>query len=61
MSLPRIYPLTDVQISGLSHAEQVIRLSEGGATLIQLREKSTPASEFFMEAQKAVVTARQRG
>jgi len=61
LSLPRIYPLTDVQISGLSHAEQVIRLSEGGATLIQVREKNAPASEFFIEAQKAVVIARQRG
>jgi thiamine-phosphate pyrophosphorylase len=61
LSLPRIYPLTDVHISGLSHVEQVIRLSEGGATLIQLREKNSAASDFFIEAQKAVVAARQRG
>jgi thiamine-phosphate pyrophosphorylase len=60
-SLPRIYPLTDVQMSGLSHAEQVIRLSEGGASLIQLREKNSPASDFFVEAHKAVAAARQRG
>lgn len=59
--LPRIYPLTDVQISGLSQAEQVIRLSDGGATLIQLREKNAAASDFFTEAKKAVVAARQRG
>ena len=61
LPLPRIYPLTDVNISGLSHVEQVIRLSEGGATLIQLREKNSAASDFFIEAQKAVIAARERG
>jgi thiamine monophosphate synthase len=38
MRLPRVYALTDVQLSGLSHAQQVELLSLGGATLIQLRE-----------------------
>jgi len=35
----RLYPITDRRLSGLSHAEQVSRLGEGGATLVQLREK----------------------
>ena len=52
-SLPRVYPLTDVQLSGLSHAEQVRRLSLGGASLIQLREKRMPALEFYEQAKAA--------
>jgi thiamine-phosphate pyrophosphorylase len=54
MRLPRIYPLTDVQLSGLSHAEQVELLSRGGATLIQLREKHMPAREFYEQARIAL-------
>ena len=48
--LPRIYPLTDTQISGLSHAEQIRLLSLGGATLIQLRDKDQPARKFYEQA-----------
>ncbi len=51
--LPRVYPLTDVQLSGLSHAEQVRLLSFGGASLIQLREKRMPALEFYEQARAA--------
>jgi thiamine-phosphate pyrophosphorylase len=54
VKLPRIYPLTDVGLSGLSHAEQVELLSRGGATLIQLREKHVPAREFYEQAKNAV-------
>lgn len=57
----RIYPLTDVRLSGLSHAEQVVRLSNGGATLIQLREKNLTTREFFRQAEEALHIARQRG
>ena len=59
--LPRVYALTDVLLSGLSHAEQVELLSEGGASLVQLREKQMPALEFFEEATKAVAVARRCG
>ena len=55
--LPRVYPLTDVQLSGLSHAEQVRLLRLGGASLIQLREKRLPALEFYEQAR----AARQSG
>lgn len=48
--LPRIYPLTDAQLSGLSHAEQVELLILGGATLIQLRDKDQPARKFYEQA-----------
>jgi thiamine-phosphate pyrophosphorylase len=48
-------------ISGLSHAEQVKRLAAGGATIIQLREKSMAASDFYSEAKAAVDIARKAG
>lgn len=59
--LPRIYPLTDVQLSGLSHADQVRLLSLGGASLIQLREKRMPALEFYEQARAAVAVAEPAG
>ena len=59
--LPRVYALTDVQLSGLSHAEQVRLLSQGGATLVQLREKDLPALKFYEEAKAAVEVASQHG
>ncbi|MEQ1921954.1 MAG: thiamine phosphate synthase [Pyrinomonadaceae bacterium] len=57
--LPRIYPITDTQISGLSHLEQVKRLIAGGATLIQLREKHMSPSAFFDDAIEAIAFARE--
>ena len=59
--LPRVYALTDVQLSGLSHAEQVRLLSEGGASLIQLREKQMTALEFYEQAMAAVAVAERNG
>lgn len=59
--LPRIYPLTDVQLSGSSHADQVRLLSLGGASLIQLREKHQPAFQFYEQAKAAVSEARKTG
>jgi thiamine-phosphate pyrophosphorylase len=57
----RLYPLTDRQLSGLSLAEQVLQLGEGGATLIQLREKFLSPLEFYREAEAAMRIARTRG
>ncbi|HEX7334033.1 MAG TPA: thiamine phosphate synthase [Pyrinomonadaceae bacterium] len=59
--LPRVYPLTDTQLSGLSHAEQVRLLSQGGATLVQLREKQMSPREFYEQAKAAVAVAAQYG
>ena len=61
MKLPRIYPLTDVPLSRISHAEQVKLLSLGGASLIQLREKRVPPREFYEQAKKAVAVALSCG
>jgi thiamine-phosphate pyrophosphorylase len=59
--LPLVYPITDTRISGLSHAEQVSSLAEGGATLVQLREKKLPPLDFYNEAQTAWVIADSWG
>lgn len=59
--IPSIYPLTDVQLSGLSHAEQIRLLSRGGATLVQLREKQMSPNEFYEQAKAAVTVAEQCG
>ncbi len=59
--LPKLYPITDVRLAGLSHAEQVAHLSDGGARLVQLREKHLSPREFYEEAKKALAVARARG
>ena len=61
LDLPKIYPITDTRISGLSHLEQVRRLANGGATFIQLRDKIAPAGEFFRTASRAVDFAKSVG
>lgn len=61
LNLPRVYPITDRRLSGLSHAEQVTRLIEGGATLIQLRDKHSTPAEFYREAAAALKVAREQG
>lgn len=58
LDLPKVYPITDTQLSGLSHAEQVARLIEGGASLIQLRDKHAAPREFYREAVAALQVAR---
>ena len=61
MRLPKLYPITDARLSGLSHAAQVARLCDGGATLVQLREKHLSPREFYREAAEALRVARARG
>jgi thiamine-phosphate pyrophosphorylase len=61
MNLPKLYPITDARLSGLSHAEQVVRLAAGGATFIQLREKHLSPREFYHETEAALAVARERG
>jgi thiamine-phosphate pyrophosphorylase len=59
--LPKIYPITDARLSGLSHAAQVEKLIAGGATLIQLREKHAPPRAFYEDAEQALAIARGHG
>lgn len=60
-ALPKLYPITDVWLTGLSHADQVVRLIAGGATLIQLREKHASPRDFYADAEAALRTARESG
>ena len=61
MTIPKIYPITDRGLSGLSHAEQARRLIAGGARLIQLREKTAPSGMFYEDAAEAVAAAHAVG
>ncbi|MGI8996843.1 MAG: thiamine phosphate synthase [Pyrinomonadaceae bacterium] len=61
LKLPKLYPITDARLSGLTHAEQVARFAAGGAMLIQLREKHASPREFYVEAEAALHVARERG
>ena len=55
--LPRVYPITDVSISGLSHAQQVESLIAGGARIIQLRDKNATPRDFYQSAKLAAEIA----
>ena len=57
----RFYAITDRQLSGLSHTEQVQILVQNGACTIQLREKLAPPSEFFEDARAAIAIAHRHG
>ena len=59
ISLPRIYPITDTAVSGLSHTEQVKRLIDGGATLIQLRDKHAAPKALVRDAEATMIVAEQ--
>lgn len=61
LDLPKLYPITDTGLSGLSHAEQVARLCDGGATFVQLREKRLSPKEFYREVEEALNVARAHG
>lgn len=59
--LPKIYPITDVRLSGISHEEQVARLITGGATCIQLREKYLSPRDLYESAALSIKFARKCG
>src|SRR4030095_16456918 len=60
-TLPKLYPITDTRISGLSHSRQIELLAAGGASVVQLREKQASAREFYQAAMAAVLIARAVG
>lgn len=60
-NLPKIYPITDANLSKISHAEQVEKLIYGGAKFIQLREKYVASQEFYESAREALRIARNSG
>ena len=58
---PRVYPITDVELAGVLHEDQVSLLADGGATFVQLREKHLSPAGFYHEAKAALAVARERG
>lgn len=61
MTIPRVYAITDRQMTGLTHAEQVRRLAAGGIRLVQLRDKTASPREFYRAAADAVDVAAEWG
>src|SRR5262245_38551329 len=59
--LPKLYPITDTLLSGLSHLEQVQLLAAGGAKLIHLREKRSSPRDFCPHAIEVVSVAHGFG
>src|SRR5262245_17429176 len=59
--LPPLYPITDAKLSGLSHIDQVALLLEGGASLIQIRDKGSTPDELYRAAVACIAIARPRG
>jgi thiamine-phosphate pyrophosphorylase len=59
--LPRLYPITDARLSGCSHHEQVGLLIEGGATLIQIRDKHSTPDRLYQAVVASVALARPLG
>lgn len=57
--LPKVYPITDSRLAKISHAEQIKKFIEGGATFIQLREKYAAPDEFYKSAEEAINLARK--
>jgi thiamine-phosphate pyrophosphorylase len=59
--LPPLYPITDTRLSGLPHSDQVARLIDGGASLIQIRDKHCTPDELYRAAIACIALARPRG
>lgn len=57
--LPKIYPVTDSRVSGISHVRQIEELIKGGARFIQLREKHSSPRDFYDAAEQAIMAARK--
>jgi len=60
-TLPTIYPITNVELSGLSHSEQVRQFAKAGCRFLQIREKHLSGKEFFEVAISAVEIAESFG
>jgi thiamine-phosphate pyrophosphorylase len=58
-TLPKIYAITDRELSGVSHAEQVRQFAAGGAKLVQIRDKKASTRELYDDSLKAVKIARE--
>ena len=60
LRLPKIYPITDTKLSGLSHFEQTKALLEGGTKLVQIRDKTMASRELFDSVQECLALCHER-
>lgn len=61
LQLPKLYAITDTQLSNYTHAEIVRLLLAGGATFIQLRDKDASAKELLDAARECLTLTRPAG
>ncbi len=61
MILPKLYAITDTELSNCSHVEIVERLLAGGARLIQVRDKEASAKDLFEATQACLKRTRAAG
>ncbi len=61
LQLPKLYAITDTQLSNYTHAEIVRLLLAGGATFIQLRDKDASAKELLDAARECLALTRPAG
>jgi len=62
LELPVLYPITDKSLSGRSSHFAILKeLIRGGATWIQIRDKSTPTGELYIDLARCVEYAASRG
>ena len=61
LDLPRIYPITDRNISGLPHEKQIKELIDGGARLIQVRDKTASSRDLFDSVKNCLEIAKKSG
>ncbi len=59
ITLPKIYPITDRELSGLSHAEQVEQFAAAGASLIQIRDKDASSKDLLSDVLRSVEIAHR--
>ena len=62
LRLPPVYPITDKRLAcSTSHLSILRELVRGGATLVQIRDKSTPLGDLLPDLRKCAEFARERG
>lgn len=61
MELPVIYPITNRELSGLGHAEQIRLLGEAGSRFVQIREKTATSSQFYDSVVESLGVAQSFG
>lgn len=61
LELPKLYTITDCQMSNCTHEEIVQMMLAGGSRLIQLRDKDASAKEILDAARKCLPLSRAAG